>query len=102
MCLKIYHLDPAKFSSATRLESIWGPELADIKLTSKFNKVFRFLLCVIDIYSKYAWVVPLKDEKGIAITNTFQKILDESNRKPNKIWTDKDSEFYKRSKQSFL
>ena len=56
-----------------------------MQLVSKFNKGFIFLLCVIDIYSKYAWVIPLKDKKGIAITNAFQKILDESNRKPNKI-----------------
>ena len=51
-------------------------------------------MCVIDIFSKYAWVVPLKDKKGITITNAFQKILKESNRKPNKIWVDKGSEFY--------
>ena len=61
---------------------------------SKFNKGFRFLLCVNDIFSKYAWVVPLKNKKGITITNAFQKILDRSNRKPNKIWVDKGSEFY--------
>ena len=46
-----------------------------------------------DIYSKYAWVIPLKDKKGITITNVFQNILDESKRKPNKIWVDKGSEF---------
>ena len=63
-------------------------------LISKFNQVFRFLLCVIDIFSKYAWVVSLKDKKGITITNAFQKILNKSNRKPNKIWADKGSEFY--------
>ena len=49
---------------------------------------------VIDIFSKYAWVVPLKDKKGITITNAFQKILNVSNRKPNKIWVDKGSDFY--------
>ena len=48
-----------------------------MQLISKFNKGFRFLLCVIDIYSKHAWVIPLKDKKGIMITNAFQKILDE-------------------------
>ena len=63
-------------------------------MISKFNKGFRFLLCVIDIFSKYAWVVPLKDKKGVSIVNAFQKILDDSNRKPNKIWIDKGSEFY--------
>ena len=65
-----------------------------MQLISKFNKGFRFLLCVIDIFSKYAWVVPLKDKKGISIVNAFQKILDKSERKPNKIWVDKGSEFY--------
>ena len=65
-----------------------------MQLISKFSKGFRFLLCVIDIFSKYAWVVPLKDKKGITITNAFQKILNVSNRKPNKIWVDKGSDFY--------
>ena len=73
-----------------------------MQLMSKFNKGFRLLLCVIGIYSKYAWVIPLKDKKGITITNPFQKILDESNRKPNKIWVDKGSKFYNRSMKSFL
>ena len=61
-----------------------------------------FLLCVIGIYNKYAWVVPLKDKRGIAITNAFQEILDESGHKPNKIWVDKGSEFYNRSMKSWL
>ena len=68
-----------------------------MQLTSNFNKKFIFSLCVIDIFSKYAWVVPLKDKKGITITNAFQKILKESNRKPNKIWVVKRSEFYNSS-----
>ena len=68
-----------------------------MQLISKFNKWFRFLLCVIDIFSKYFWVVPLKDKNGASIVNAFQKILDDSNRKPNKIWVDKGSEFYKSS-----
>ena len=50
------------------------------------NKGFRFSLCVFDIYSKYAWFIILKDKKGIKMTNSFQKILDESKRKLNKIW----------------
>ena len=68
-----------------------------MKLISKFNNGFRFSLCVIDIFSKYACVVPLKDRKGVSIVNSFQKILDDSNRKPNKIWVDKGSEFYNNS-----
>ena len=65
-----------------------------MQLLSKFDKGFRFLLCVIDIFSKYAWVVPLKDKKGVSIVDAFQRILDNSNRKPKKIWVDKESEFY--------
>ena len=66
-------------------DNIWGADLADMQLISKFNKGFRFLLCVIDIFSKYACVVSLKDKKGVSIANSFIKTLDDSNRKPNKI-----------------
>ena len=83
-------------------DNIWAADLADIQLISKFNKGFRFLLCVIDIYSKYAWVVPFKDKKGVSIVNAFQSILKKSNRKPNKIWVNKGSEFYNRSMKSWL
>ena len=65
-----------------------------MQLLSKYNKEIRFLLCVIDIFSKYAWVAPLKDKKAITIVKAFQSILKQSNRKPNKIWVDKGSEFY--------
>ena len=53
-----------------------------MQLLSKYNKGMRCLLCVIDIFSKYAWVVPLKDKKGISIVKAFQSILKQSNRKP--------------------
>ena len=79
---------------STFKDNIWGVDLADMQLLSKYNKGIRFLLCVIDIFSKYAWVVPLKDKKGISIVKAFQSILKQSNRKPNKIWVDKGSEFY--------
>ena len=65
-------------------------------------KEIYFLLCVIDIYRKYVCVIPLKDKKGMTITNAFQKFLDESNRKPSKIWVDKDSECYNRLMKSWL
>ena len=52
-------------------DNIWGADLADMQLLSQFNKRFRFLLCVIDTYSKYAWVVTLKDKKGVSIINGF-------------------------------
>ena len=56
-------------------DNIWGVDLADMQLLIKYNKGIRFLLCVIDIFSKYAWVVPLKDKKGIRIVKAFQIIL---------------------------
>ena len=59
-------------------------------------------MIVIDIYSKYAWAVLLKDKKGITINNAFQQILDKSNRKPNKIWVDKSGEFYIKTLKSRL
>ena len=61
--------------NSTFIDDIWGADLAGVQLKSKFDKVFRFLLCIIEIYSKYGWVIPLKDKKGITITNTFQKIF---------------------------
>ena len=73
-----------------------------MELIGKFHKGFRFLVCAIDIYNEYAWVIHLKDKKGITITNAFQKNLDESNCKPNKIWVDKGSEFRNRSMESWL
>ena len=74
-----------------------------MQLISKFNKGFRFLLCVIDIFSKNVWVIPLKDKKGVSIVNAFQKILDKSKeRQPNKTWVDKGSKFYKNSFKKWL
>ena len=83
-------------------DNIRGVDLADMQLINKFNKGFRFLLCVIDIFSKYAWVVPLKDKKGVSIVDAFQKILDKSGRKSNKIWVDKGSQFYNSSFKKWL
>ena len=82
--------------------NIWGASLTDMQLISKFNKGIRFLLCIIDIFSKYVWAILSKDKKGITITNTFQNFLDKSKRKSNKIWVDKDSEFYNRSIKLWL
>ena len=68
-------------------DNIWVADLADMQLISKFNKGFN----------KYAWVVPLMVKKGVSIVDAFQKILDYSNKKPNKIWVDKGNEFYNSS-----
>ena len=74
-----------------------------MQLISKSNKGFTFLLWAIDFFSKCTWVIPLKNKKGITIiTNTFEKILDKSNCKPNKIWVARGSKFYDRSIESWL
>ena len=84
-------------------DNIWGGDLADMQLISNFNKGLRFLLCVIDILRKYAWVIPLKDKKCASIVDAFQKILDRSmelhskGRNLNKSWVDKGSKFYNNS-----
>ena len=83
-------------------DNIWGVDLADMQLLSEFNTGITFLVYVIDIYDKYAWVIPLKDKKGVTIVNAFQSILIDSKRKPNKIWVNKAGEFYNRSMKSLL
>ena len=75
-------------------DNIWGVDLADMQSLNRKNKGIKYLLCVIDLYSKYAFVIPLKDKKGISIVNAFNKIIKQSNRKSNKIWVDQGGEFY--------
>ena len=53
--------------------NIWAVDLANLQLISKYNKIIRYLLCVIHLFSKYAWVVPLKDKIRVIISNVFQK-----------------------------
>ena len=69
---------------------------------SKYNKGIKYLLCTIDLFSKYAWVIPIKDKEGTSIVNAFKKILSDLNRKPNIIWVDQGSEFYNKSFKDFL
>ena len=83
-------------------DNIWeggggGVDLADMQLISKYNKGIRYVFCANNLFSKYAWVVPIKDKEGVIIVNAFQKILDSSERKPNKIWVDQGSKFYNNS-----
>ena len=75
-------------------DNIWGVDLADMQSLSRKNKGIKYLLCAIDLYSKYAFAIPLKDKKGISNVNAFNKLIKQSNRKPNKIWVDQGGEFY--------
>ena len=74
-------------------DNIWGVDLADMQSLSRKNKGIKYLLCAIDLYSKYAFVIPLKDKKGISIVNEFNEIIKQSNGKPNKIWVDQGEKF---------
>ena len=69
---------------------------------SRYNKRVKYLLCANDLFSKHAWIIPLTDKKRISTVNGFQNFLKESNRKPNKIWTDQGNEFYNNSFKDFL
>ena len=68
---------------------------------SKYNKGIKYLLCVIDLFSKYAWVISIEDKKETSIVNAFKKILSDFNRKPNKIWVGQGSEFYNNAFKDF-
>ena len=83
-------------------DNIWGVDSAEMQLISKYNKGIKYLLCAIDLFSEYAFVVPLKDKKVTTIVNAFQIIKDNSKRKPNKIWVDQDSKFYNKSFKKWL
>ena len=69
---------------------------------SRKNKDIKYLLCVIDLYSKYVFVIPLKNKKRISIVNAFDKIIKQSERKSNKIWVDQGSEFYNNNLKKWL
>ena len=83
-------------------DNIWGVDLAYMTLISKFNKGIKYLLCVIDLFSRYSWVILLKNKKGESIVEGFKNILNKSGRKPNKIWVDHGSEFYNNKFKKFL
>ena len=78
-------------------DNIWGVDVADMQSLGKYNKGIKYLTCIIDLFSKYAWGIPIKDKKW---TSAFKKII--SNRKPNKIWVDPGREFYNKSFKEFL
>ena len=78
-------------------DNVWVADLTYMQLISKLNKEFTFYCALLIFFSKYAWVVPLKHKKAVNIVNTFQKILNNLARKPNKIWIQKGSEFYNNS-----
>ena len=74
------------------IDEIWSADLVDMQAFSKFNQNYKYLLTIIDIFSKFAWVVPLKDKTGASVMNAFDKVI--KIRKPEKLWVDEGKEFY--------
>ena len=83
-------------------DNLWGIDLADMQSLTRYDKGFKYLLCAIDLFSKYTLVIPIKDKKSTSINNAFKKIISKGQRKPNKIWVDQGSEFYNQSFKDFL
>ena len=82
-------------------DETWSADLIDKSSLSKYNNNYKFILTVIDIFTKYAWASPLKKKSGLSITNGFKAILSEG-RKPEKLWVDRGSEFYNKTFKSLL
>ena len=84
------------------VDKIWTADLVEIQKYSKWNKGIKYLLMVIDVFSKYGWIVPLKDKKTESVSLAFDSIFKKSKRKPEKLWTDKGSEFIRKHFKDFL
>ena len=84
------------------VDDIWGADLVDMQEWSRINNDFKYMLNVIDIFSKYAWSIPLKDKKGETVTEAFKYIVKNSNRKPRHIWVDQSKEFYNKIMDEWL
>ena len=82
------------------IDKIWAADLADMKAFSKFNQEFKFLLLVIDIFIKYGWILPLKDKTGKSVASALKTIFEE--RKLEKMWVDKDKEFYNKDVKGLI
>ena len=84
------------------VDKIWTADLVEIQKYSKWNKGIKYLLTVIDVFSKYGWIEPLKDKKTERVSSAFEHIFKKSKRKPEKLWTDKGSEFISKHFKDFL
>ena len=86
---------------ANHIDEIWCSDLVEMQQFSKWNKGYRYLLMVLDVFSKYGWIIPLKDKKGETVMNAFKIILKEG-RKPHYLWTDKGKEYYNKHVKELL
>jgi len=84
------------------IDEIWAADLIDMQSFAEYNDGFKYLLSVVDIFSKYGWIVPLKDKSGKSVSQAFEKIFTSSERKPKKLWVDKGKEFYNKDVQKLV
>ena len=82
------------------IDEIWTADLVDMQAFAEYNDGVKYLLTVIDVFSKYGWIVPMKDKSGKSTANGLTKIFTNSGRKPGKIWVDKGKEFYNKTSES--
>lgn len=83
-------------------DEIWSAYLVFMDKLSKWNKRFKYLLTVMDVFSKFAWAIPLKGRKGSSITDAFEDIVKKYKRKPEHLWVDQGSEFYNKTFKEWL
>ena len=85
------------------IDEIWAADLVEMQQFSKWNKGYKYLLMVIDVFSKYGWIAPLKNKKGETVAEAFESIFKKGNRRqPKMLWTDKGSEFYNKHMKDLL
>ena len=87
---------------ALRTDQIWAMDLVDMQEWEKQNNGEKYILCIIDVFSKYAWCVPLPDKKAPTVLKAFKNVIKQSKRKPAKVWCDNGSEFYNELFKAFL
>ena len=93
---------PRRTVNVKGIDQIWSADLVDMQAFSKENYGVKYLLTIIDVFSKYAWIMPLRTKTGKAITEAFADIIRVSGRKPTMLWVDKGTEFYNRTFRKFL
>jgi len=84
------------------LDEVWAMDLASLESLSSYNNGFKFILCIVDVFSKFAWAVPLKNKTAETVLSAVQNVIQKSKRKPKKFWVDQGSEFYNKASKHGL
>jgi transposase InsO family protein len=93
---------PRNVTYADNIDDCWQTDLTDFQSLKEDNDGFTFILCTIDVFSKYGWAVPLKDKSGLSIVSGFETIFNQTTRRPTRLFSDKGKEYMNRNVQKFL